>query len=92
MACHTSAPFETIEGAKEYLDLLAKEIDETERAVLSDIDSAEHSPGSRHTDALRLASYHLAKLATHVKISRRLLNDLRSLRRLLHKEKQSLAA
>ena len=92
MACQSSAPFETIEAAKEYLDLLAEEIEVTQHVISSDIQSAERSAAPRRADALRLVSYNLVKLASHVKVSRRLLNDLRSLRRLLHKEKQPLAA
>ena len=40
----------------------------------------------RHVEALRLIGYNLEKLAHHIKVSRRILNDLRMLRRILHQE------
>jgi hypothetical protein len=38
-------------------------------------------------EAVRLALYKLEKLEQHIKASRRLLNDLRTLRRLLFEER-----
>lgn len=42
---------------------------------------------SRHADALRTALYNLHKLDQHIRISRRMLNDLRTLRRLIGQER-----
>ena len=39
-------------------------------------------------EALQLVSYNLAKLTLHITTSRRILNDLRTLRRLLLAERQ----
>jgi hypothetical protein len=45
--------------------------------------AAERDGSSRRLDAFRLVDYKLAQLATHMQASRRILNDLRALRRLL---------
>jgi|SRR5579863_2686320 len=85
-------PFESIEGAQEYLKLLAEAAAEAKDGVEADL-RAEPTPDSqRRLQALRLVLYKLDKLEQHVKASRRLLNDLRTLRRLLLDERAELAA
>lgn len=42
---------------------------------------------SRHVDALRIALYNLHKLDQHICMSRRVLNDLRTLRPLIGQER-----
>jgi len=49
--------------------------------------SAEHDQADRRKEALLLVSYNLAKLNLHITTSRRILNDLRMLRRLLLAER-----
>jgi hypothetical protein len=85
-------PFDNIEGAHEYLVLLGEAIDEARNNAESDISSIANAKSPRHLDALRLVSYKLEKLEKHIKVSRRLLNDLRSLRRLLLDERAKPAA
>ena len=85
-----SGPFESIEGAQEYLGLLSQAIQESHEAIATDLRSAHEAGSARNADALRLVLYNLDKLSTHVKVSRRLLNDLRMLRRLLHKHREAL--
>lgn len=80
-------PFDNIEGAHEYLGLLAEAVDEAKHNADSDILSEGGAQSQRRLDALRLVMYKLEKLEQHIKISRRLLNDLRSLRRLLLDER-----
>jgi hypothetical protein len=46
-----------------------------------------HDRADRRKEALLLVSYNLAKLNLHITTSRRILNDLRSLRRLLLAER-----
>ncbi len=92
MACQSPGPFESIESAQEYLGLLSQAIEESQEAIADDISSAQESGSTRNADALRLVLYNLDKLSTHVKVSRRLLNDLRMLRRLLHRQREALAA
>jgi hypothetical protein len=80
-------PFDNIEGAHEYLGLLAEAVDEAKLTADTDILAEADAKSPRRVDALRLVMYKLEKLEQHLKISRRLLNDLRSLRRLLLDER-----
>lgn len=78
--------FGSIESAQEFLALLAEAIAETKRDVDGDIH--EHGTnGSRRMDALKIASYDLEVLEHHIYRSKRLLNDLRMVRRLLLQER-----
>lgn len=84
-------PFDNIEGAQEYLALLSEALDEAKQTAESDIARESNSPIARRRDALRLVLYKLEKLEQHIKTSRRLLNDLRTLRRLLLEERSEPA-
>jgi hypothetical protein len=76
-------PFDSIEGALEYVHLLAREAEDVRTTIQGDIAEAVRSKNQRHLDALRLVDYKLKQLAGHLTASRRILNDLRMLRRLL---------
>jgi hypothetical protein len=78
-------PFESIEGAQEFVELLAEAIEEARKDIEAEI--AAQQP-ERRMQALQLGSYNLAKLSLHIGTSRRILNDLRTLRRLLLQERQ----
>jgi hypothetical protein len=80
-------PFDSIEGSHEYVALLAEAIEEARRDVESEIAAAEGDRADRRKQALLLVSYNLAKLNLHITTSRRILNDLRTLRRLLLAER-----
>lgn len=82
------AAFECIESAQEYLALLAQTVLEAKQENELDVASKVSAGPLRHVDGLRMISYNLEKLERHVKMSRRILNDLRTLRRLLHQERQ----
>jgi uncharacterized membrane protein YccC len=84
-------PFDNIESAQEYLALLCEALDEAKQTAESDIARETNSPMPRRRDALRLVLYKLEKLEEHIKTSRRLLNDLRTLRRLLLDERSEPA-
>ncbi len=71
--------------------MLAEAVDEARRDVESDIAAAESEGADRRKEALLLISYNLAKLNLHITTSRRILNDLRSLRRLLLSERRASA-
>jgi hypothetical protein len=81
-------PFDSIEGSSEYVALLAEAIEEARRDIESEIAAAESHGEPRRKEALLLVSYNLAKLKLHITTSRRILNDLRMLRRLLLAERQ----
>jgi len=80
-------PFDSIENAREYFRLLAEMLEETEREVEKDIAAEAESKLPRRLDAFRLVQFKLRKLRDHAKSSSLLLNDLRTLRRLLLQER-----
>ncbi len=83
----SETPFDSLEGSHEYIALLAEAIAEARRDVEADVAAAESEGAERRKQALLLVSYNLAKLNLHITNSRRILNDLRSLRRLLLSER-----
>ena len=77
-------PFDGIEGAIEYVHLLAEAIDEAQVSIREDIAELEAAAGSeRRLQAMRIVDYKLDQLRAHIGSSGRILNDLRTLRRLL---------
>jgi hypothetical protein len=80
-------PLDSIEGSHEYVALLAEALDEARRDVDAEIAAAEREGADRRKEALLLVSFNLAKLNLHITTSRRILNDLRTLRRLLLAER-----
>jgi hypothetical protein len=85
-------PFESIESAQEYFQYLAEAILEAKDSVTRDIASNSTVELRRRQEALKLALYKLERLEQHTKSSRRLLNDLRTLRRLLLEERVEAGA
>lgn len=83
----SETPFDSIEGSHEYVALLAESLNEARREVEAEVGTAELDRDDRRKEALLLVSYNLAKLNLHITSSRRILNDLRTLRRLLLKER-----
>jgi hypothetical protein len=83
--------FDTIESAQEFLGLLREAVEEARETARTDIAEAD-SNGGRHLDALRLVLYKVEKLEQHLKVSGRLLNDLRTLRRLLLEERSGVTS
>jgi hypothetical protein len=81
-------PFESIEGAQQYLRLLAHAVHETRQEVESDIGAPLAEQQERRLQALQIVAYKLEKLEHHMKSSQLILNDLRSLRRLLFEERR----
>lgn len=89
MSDTSETPFDSIEGSREYVALLAEAIQEARQEVEADIAVAEGEGegAARRKQALQLVAYNLAKLELHIVTSRRILNDLRTLRRLLLAER-----
>jgi hypothetical protein len=81
-------PFDSIEGAHEYVGLLGDAIAEAEAAIQEDITDARGQGAERRAQALHIVAFKLEKLRGHVTSSRRILNDLRTLRRLLLDERR----
>src|SRR5436305_13844548 len=88
MSYDPETPFDSIEGSHEYVSLLAEAIEEARKEVDADIALAVADGADRRREALQLVGYNLAKLTLHITTSRRILNDLRSLRRLLLDERE----
>ena len=82
-----ATPFDSIEGSHEYVAMLAEALAEARSDIESELSVAEHDGAERRKEALLLVSYNLAKLNLHITASRRILNDLRTLRRLLLAER-----
>ena len=87
MSYQAETPFDSIEGSHEYVAMLAESLEEARRDVEAEIAVAEREHATRRKEALLLVAYNLAKLNLHITTSRRILNDLRSLRRLLLSER-----
>jgi hypothetical protein len=83
-------PFDSVEGAHEYLSLLAQAILDAKNEIAADMKAAEDLKVPRRLEALRLVFFKLEKLERNMKTSRRLLNDLRTLRRLLLGERAGM--
>jgi predicted nuclease of restriction endonuclease-like RecB superfamily len=85
---HTSgSPFDSIESAHDFISLFSDSVTDAKREIETDIQRESKGNAPRRLDALRLAAYNLEKLELHLNKSRRILNDLRSLRRLLFEER-----
>jgi hypothetical protein len=84
-------PFDNIESAHEYVRLLAETIHEVMAEVGEDIEVARGSGFNRRAEALQLVQFKMAKLNEHMTSGCRILNDLRTLRRLLLEEREQHA-
>jgi hypothetical protein len=83
MDCESGGPFESIEGAQEYMRLLYATVLEVRQDVEADAHAQTGSNPQRRLEALKLVLYKLENLEKHLKTVQRTLNDLRTLRRLL---------
>lgn len=86
---HPVTPFDNVESAHEYVSLLVEAVEEAVREVEEEIVMASNNDATRRVDALRLAGFKLDKLKGQLVTSARLLNDLRTLRRLLLEERST---
>ncbi|HEY7448912.1 MAG TPA: hypothetical protein VH702_12230 [Vicinamibacterales bacterium] len=78
-----NAPFDNLESARQYVALLCEALEEARRGVEWDVTLAQDEGAARRVEALQLVNYKLHRLKYHLDNSRKLLNDLRTLRRLL---------
>jgi len=62
-------------------------IEEARKEVDADLAAASRNGAVRRQEALRLVAHNLHRLCFHITKSRRILNDLRTLRRLLLEER-----
>ena len=87
MSFKAETPFDNIESAQQFVELLIEAIEESRRDVDADIARTESNRSERQKQALQLVSDNLAKLSHHMTIGHRILNDLRTLRRMLLEER-----
>ena len=80
-------PFDTVENAHDYVRLLVEAIAEAKSEIAADLAADAKPQPQRRVEALRLVQFKLDKLEQQLQSSSRLLNDLRTLRRLLFDER-----
>jgi hypothetical protein len=81
-------PFDNIESSHEYVSLLVEAVEVAITEVEADLALAgSDGADNRRVQALQLVLFNLSKLQGHMSSSRRVLNDLRTLRRLLLRER-----
>jgi hypothetical protein len=89
MRYRSETPFDNIESALEYVNHLFEATLEARDQIETEILSAANAQLARRKQALELVNYKLDKLSSHLAASRRILNDLRTLRRLLLEERKT---
>jgi hypothetical protein len=92
MAHRQQTPFENIESALEYVGYLLEASREAQGHIETEIARASDPQLARREQALQLVKYKLATLDFHIVASKRLLNDLRKLRRLILEERGTRAS
>ena len=91
MNYRSDTPFDNIENSHHYIELLIEAITEAEIDVSAEIALAEADGAPRRLEALQLVKFKLSKLHSQMSGSACILNDLRSLRRLLLEERRTPA-
>jgi len=89
MSYQSETPFDNIESALEYVNHLLGATREAQDQVAAEIQRAANPHMVRRKQALQLVNYKLDTLSSHIIASRRILNDLRTLRRLLLEERKA---
>ncbi|MDQ6677518.1 MAG: hypothetical protein M3Z09_09510 [Acidobacteriota bacterium] len=79
-------PFDSIEGSHRYVAMLLEAVEEAQADIDAEISIAVADRANRRKEALQLVAFNLTKLNSHITASRRILNDLRTLQRLLLEE------
>jgi uncharacterized protein YpiB (UPF0302 family) len=90
MPANDMAPFDSIESAQEYMNVLAEIILDVMKELNRDRQIALVDHQQRRAQALELATFKLKTLGCYVHKSRRMLNDLRILRRLIMNERATV--
>ena len=89
MKHHPETPFDNIENAQDYITLLLEATKEALDEIEAEFQRANTKQLERRKQAMQMVSYKLNTLTSHLTTSRRILNDLRMLRRLLLEERQT---
>jgi hypothetical protein len=83
-------PFDSIESAIDYMHILADTVLEATKDLHRDHERAVRDGQQRRAQAIELAQFKLKVLNCHLFKSRRTLNDLRTIRRLLLNERATM--
>jgi hypothetical protein len=89
MSYQSETPFDNIESTLEYVGQLLEAAREAQDQIKMEIVRAANPQLARRKQALQLVNYKLDKLTSHIIASRRILNDLRMLRRLLLEDRKT---
>jgi hypothetical protein len=89
MVADFERPFANIESAQEYVRLLGETLLEAQADIEKDLELAQRERAMRRQEALYLVHYKLAQLRQHLRATSHILNDLRTLRRLLLGERST---
>ena len=89
MVADYERPFANIESAHEYVRLLGETLLEAQADIEKDIELAQREKAMRRQEALYLVHYKLVQLRQHLRATSHILNDLRTLRRLLLGERST---
>ena len=92
MSTSSEHQFDSLESAYQYIAMLTEVLEETRQDIDGEVALAECAHATRRVDALQLVSFKLERLRHHLDGSRRVLNDLRMLRRLLQTDAEGTAA
>ena len=87
MSYRSETPFDNLESSHEYVTLLEEAVEVALAEVEADLALAGADGADRRKEALQLVLFNMNKLKGHMSSSRRILNDLRTLRRLLLEER-----
>lgn len=83
MSQTSETPFHDIESALEYINLLIDAAQEAKGQVEGDLLLSSEPELGRRREGLQLVIHKLTQLTSHLAASRRILSDLRMLRRVL---------
>ena len=85
-------PFHSLESAHEYLSLMLQALEDARHAIDENLGEATAAQATRRVEALQVIVHQLNLLDQHLHRSSRIINDLRTLRRILLGERQTAAA
>ena len=85
------SPFDNLDAAHEYVGLLLEAVQQTRGDVALDLAAAQADGHLRRSEALQLVAWKLERLEQQLEGSRRVMNDLRRLRKLLIGETDEVA-
>jgi hypothetical protein len=83
-------PFDSIESAHAFMDVLAETILDAMKELNYEQKAALREGAARRAQAIELAQFKLKMLTCYVHKSRRTLNDLRMIRRLIMNERATV--